>query len=206
MTMDLGGSEKPAASSGGANAKLLHLSRLYQTYIDKTVIMPEARWSFCAFVFCAYLLRVYLLDGFYIISYGLGIYLLNLVIGFLSPAIDPDEDEGEGPMLPTMDDAGEFRPFSRKLPEFKFWYTATKSIVIGIICTFFPVLDLPVFWPILLMYFLLLVFITMKERVKHMIKYKYVPWSAGKQTYKDMTKIELGKMPQGNGIGSAKGK
>ena len=64
------------------------------------------------------------------------------------------------------DKDSEFRPFSRRLPEFKFWYAATKAVLWSIVCTFFPALDLPVFWPILLMYFLLLVFITMKERVE----------------------------------------
>ena len=36
--------------------------------------------------------------GWYIITYGLGIYVLNLLIGFLSPQADP---ESEGSMLPT---------------------------------------------------------------------------------------------------------
>jgi hypothetical protein len=34
-----------------------------------------------------YLFRVYLIDGWYIITYGLGIYLLNNFIGFLSPQV-----------------------------------------------------------------------------------------------------------------------
>jgi type IV secretory pathway TrbD component len=35
---------------------------------------------------------VYLLEGWYIVSYGLGIYFLNLSIGFLSPVADPAVD------------------------------------------------------------------------------------------------------------------
>ena len=50
-------------------------------------------------------------------TYGLGIYNLNLLIGFISPQIDP---ETEGPQLPTQSDQ-EFKPFVRRLPEFKFW-------------------------------------------------------------------------------------
>ncbi|CAD7946840.1 unnamed protein product [Amoebophrya sp. A25] len=196
-----------------------------------------------------YCVRVYYLHGFYIVSYALGIYLLNLVLGFLSPAvlaklpsislsttkkkrmcmsfailesnnnsctcfylsnhansfqnslnkvnifhqIDPEDAEDEdGPTLPSLDGPeGEYRPFSRKLPEFKFWVAATRMVWISIAMTFFSVFDLPVFWPILLMYFILLVFITMKDRVQHMIKYKYVPFSWGKQTYRDMTKVQL---------------
>lgn len=48
---------------------------------------------------------------------GLGIYTLNLLIGFLSPQVDP---ESEGPALP-MKGSDEFKPFVRRLPEFKFW-------------------------------------------------------------------------------------
>ncbi len=55
---------------------------------------------------------------FYIVTYALGIYNLNLFLGFLTPQIDP---EGEGPVLPSKRDE-EFRPFVRKLPEFKFWW------------------------------------------------------------------------------------
>lgn len=49
--------------------------------------------------------------------------------------------------------------------------------------TFFEVFDVPVFWPILLMYFIVLFVITMKRQIKHMIKHKYVPWSWGKAKY-----------------------
>ena len=126
-----------------------------------------------------YFLRVYFLDGFYIVTYGLGIYNLNLLIGFLTPQMDMDAD---GPSLPTKADQ-EYKPFVRRLPEFKFWYASSKSFVIGLTMTFFPVFDVPVFWPILLMYWFILFFVTMKRQIKHMIKYKYVPFSFGKQTY-----------------------
>jgi hypothetical protein len=69
-------------------------------------------------VLLLYTLRVWFLRGFYIVSYGLGIYNLNLLLGFLTPQVDP---ELEGPELPTKSDQ-EFRPFVRRLPEFKFWW------------------------------------------------------------------------------------
>ena len=86
--------------------------------------------------------------GFYIVTYGIGIFNLNLIIGFLSPQVDPETD---GPSLPTKSDE-EFKPFVRRLPEFKFWYSATRSIIIGFFMTFFSVFNVPVFWPILLIY------------------------------------------------------
>lgn len=65
-----------------------------------------------------YFIRVVLIKGFYIVSYALAIYNLNLLLGFLTPQFDP---ETEGPSLPTKGDQ-EFKPFMRRLPEFKFWY------------------------------------------------------------------------------------
>jgi hypothetical protein len=49
--------------------------------------------------------------------------------------------------------------------------------------TFFEIFDIPVFWPILLLYFIILFVITMKKQIAHMIKYKYVPFSWGKTKY-----------------------
>jgi hypothetical protein len=69
------------------------------------------------------------------------------------------------------------------LPEFKFWYRSTKSFVIAFCMTFFTFFDVPVFWPILLFYWCMLFYMTMKNQIKHMIKYKYVPITFGKKQY-----------------------
>lgn len=45
--------------------------------------------------------------------------MLNLLISFLSPAVDPAEEDDDEE-LPLND--GEHKPFIRKLPEFKFWF------------------------------------------------------------------------------------
>ena len=67
--------------------------------------------------------------------------------------------------LPTSQNE-EFRPFIRRLPEFKFWYSATKATTIAFFCTFFELFNIPVFWPILVMYFITLFCITMKRQIK----------------------------------------
>ena len=36
-----------------------------------------------------YAFRVYMVEGFYIVTYALGIYLLNQLILFLTPKVDP---------------------------------------------------------------------------------------------------------------------
>ncbi len=98
-------------------------------------------------------------------TYGLGIFLLNLLIGFLTPI-----DDGEGdPILPTNNrESGEFKPFIRRLPEFKFWYSCLKAVGVSLLLTLFKVFDVPVFWPILLIYFIILFVLTMKRQIAHM--------------------------------------
>jgi len=156
--------------------------RIFQHYLDKTTPHAVYRWIGTFVVAVIYSLRVYYLHGFYIITYGLGIYLLNLLIGFLSPLVDPEVEVSDGPMLPTRG-SDEFKPFIRRLPEFKFWYSMTKAFCIAFLMTFFSVFDVPVFWPILLCYWIVLVALTMRRQIAHMIKYKYIPFSIGKQKY-----------------------
>jgi hypothetical protein len=102
-----------------------------------------------------------------------------LLIGFLSPQVDP---EIEDPGLPSKA-TDEFKPFIRRLPEFKFWYALTKAFLVAFVLTFFSIFDVPVFWPILLLYWLVLFVLTMKRQIRHMIKYRYVPFTVGKQRY-----------------------
>ncbi|KEH31484.1 putative retrieval of early ER protein Rer1 [Medicago truncatula] len=158
-------------------------SRRYQHILDKSTPHVSQRWLGCLVVALVYVLRVYIVQGFYVVSYGLGIYILNLLIGFLSPQVDPEIlDADNGPSLPTSG-SDEFRPFVRRLPEFKFWYSITKAFCIAFVMTFFSAFDVPVFWPILLFYWVVLFTLTMRRQIAHMIKYKYVPFSFGKQRY-----------------------
>lgn len=69
------------------------------------------------------------------------------------------------PGLPTRQDE-EFRPFIRRLPEFKCWCAVIKSTLFAFFTTFFEFFDIPVFWPILLLYFIVLFCLTMKRQIK----------------------------------------
>lgn len=171
---------------GGSSAGLARwrndFSRRFQYYLDKSTPHPVGRWLGSLAAATVYILRVYYVQGFYIVSYGLGIYVLNLLIGFLSPQVDPELEGTDGASLPTKG-SDEFKPFIRRLPEFKFWYSITKAFCIAFVMTFFSVFDVPVFWPILLCYWVVLFVLTMKRQILHMVKYKYVPFSIGKQRY-----------------------
>lgn len=62
-----------------------------------------------------------------------------------------------------------------------FRYSMTKAFCIAFVMTFFSVFDVPVFWPILLCYWIVLFVLTMRRQIAHMIKYRYIPFNIGKQ-------------------------
>ncbi len=49
-------------------------------------------------------------------------------------------------LLPTHEVEAEFKPFVRRLPEFKFWMCVTRGFLVAFAATFFDVFDVPVFW------------------------------------------------------------
>jgi len=172
------------------------IGQTYQVWLDRWTPHTISRWVFTVLLLAAFMLRIVLKKGWYIVTYALAIYHLNLLLAFLTPKIDPameeyeaaETEEEEGMALPTKQN-DEFRPFIRRLPEFKFWYSATKATFIAFCCTFIHALDIPVFWPILVMYFITLFCITMKRQIKHMIRYRYIPFTFGKPKFQ-------GKEPQ----------
>lgn len=73
--------------------------------------------------------------------------------------------------LPTKNDQ-EFKPFVRRLPEFKFWHSATRAVALSFACSWSEIFNLPVFWPVLVIYWLVLVILTMRKQIQSMIKYR----------------------------------
>ncbi|EME41466.1 hypothetical protein DOTSEDRAFT_73773 [Dothistroma septosporum NZE10] len=165
---------------------------MYQTYLDKSTPYITYRWIGTAVVFVLFAARIVFAQGWYIVAYALGIYLLNLFLAFISPKFDPSleadtdmEDgvpAGQASSLPTKNDQ-EFKPFVRRLPEFKFWHSATRAVTLAFACSWSTITNLPVFWPVLVVYWLILVFLTMRRQIQSMIKYRYVPWDFGKAKY-----------------------
>ncbi|KAJ9193133.1 hypothetical protein DTO166G4_7644 [Paecilomyces variotii] len=185
--MDVPEPEQSPFTAVSAQTSKLH--RQYQAYLDASTPYTTYRWVGTGVLLFIFFLRIVFAQGWYIVAYTLGIYLLNLFLAFLSPRFDPSltQDEGledgdAGSSLPTKND-DEFRPFIRRLPEFKFWHKATVAIAIGFLCSWFEIFDIPVFWPVLVVYWLVLFFLTMRRQIQHMIKYRYVPFSFGKARY-----------------------
>lgn len=164
----------------------------YQKYVDQSVPHTFNRWVGFGVLIALFLLRIIFAQGWYIICYALGIYLLNLFLAFLTPKFDPsleqemknesiEEGLPEGEQDPEDE---EFKPFIRRLPEFKFWYNATRAAALSLFLSFWSIFDIPVFWPILLMYFIVLFALTMRKQIQHMVKYKYLPFDFGKAKYR----------------------
>ncbi|GMR36642.1 hypothetical protein PMAYCL1PPCAC_06837 [Pristionchus mayeri] len=168
----------------------------YQYYLDRLTPFTAVRWIINLLFNALFVARMVYLQGFYIVTYALYIYYLNLFLLFLTPSIDPqlmDEDD-DGPVLPSKGN-DEFRPFMRRLPEFKFWHSSLKACIFAIGCTFFEFFNVPVFWPILVLYFIILFCLTMKRQIMHMIKYRYIPFTVGKP--KMAGKEDSGKVVMG---------
>ena len=66
---------------------------------------------------------------------------------------------------------------------FKIRVSCVKATSLSLVLTIFPFLDIPVFWPILVVYFIGLFVMTMRKQIQHMLKHKYVPFSLGKPKY-----------------------
>ncbi|KAI7864791.1 retrieval of early ER protein Rer1 [Mucor mucedo] len=183
--------EEVIEESSSFSQRSSELGARWQTWVDRLTPYTMQRWVAFGVLFGLFILRILFAQGWYIVCYALGIYLLNMFLAFLTPKFDPcvtEDEEEEGPSLPTRNDQ-EFRPFIRRLPEFKFWYSSTKATLLAIFCSFFSFFDIPVFWPILLAYFCILFALTMRRQIQHMVKYRYVPFDFGKQKYRKPTTI-----------------
>lgn len=176
------------------SAQTSKLQRHYQALLDQSTPFVLYRWVGTGVALFLFFIRVFMAQGWYIVAYALGIYLLNLFLAFLQPKFDPSNEAIDNEMedgavgsLPTKQDE-EFRPFIRRLPEFKFWHSATRAVVIAFGCSWFEIFNVPVFWPVLVMYWLMLFILTMRKQIQHMIKYRYVPFTFGKAKYNKNSK------------------
>lgn len=164
----------------------MDLKTLQQVYLDRLVPHAEVRWGITSVILLLYCVRVWKIDAFYLITYCLGIYLLHGLILFLTPKgdniPDPFENIEDDDYVPETID-NEFKPFIRNLPEFDFWVFVTKIISIALCGTYFDILDIPVYRPILVIYFVFMVAFTTKRLLAHMRKYNYNPFPQAKEYY-----------------------
>ena len=160
------------------------ISIYYNIINDKIIIFPLERWLVTAILLLIYIIRVVLTRGYACLTYCIGIHFLNSFIGFISPLEDPEEFDlnKDDSFLPHKNNE-EYKPFYRKVKEFTFWNRVSITLIVSIFLTFFKGFDIPVFWPLLLVYFFLIFGLVMKRQIQHMIKYHYLPWDYAKTRY-----------------------
>lgn len=157
-----------------------------QQFEDRIVPFKLGRWGVFAALLLLYFLRVFFfVGGYYIVTYTLCIHLLYCMVVLVTPVSDPEnnEDDGLDGVSLSEKQSTEHKPFIPKVQEFKVWRSMIRAAFIAFMCTFFSVFDLPVFWPILLLYFVALFVAQMGGRISHMMKHKYVPWNSAKPKF-----------------------
>ena len=68
-------------------------NRKLQNFLDRIAPFKLYRWMAFSLVLAIFLLRMYIKRGYAVIAYLLGLFYLNNIMLFLSPAEDPDEME-----------------------------------------------------------------------------------------------------------------
>ncbi|KAK1350890.1 Rer1-like Golgi ER retention protein [Hamiltosporidium tvaerminnensis] len=159
---------------------------ILKTYFDRIVPMKRERWTFFGIVLFLFVLRIAIKRTHYLITYCLAIYLLHGLIGFCTPKEenipDPFDNFEDDVYIPqTIDD--DFKPFMRRLPEYSFWLMSIRLVMLALMGTFFGFLDIPVYAPILVVYFIVISFLTARNLHRHMKKYKYDPFRSFKEVY-----------------------
>ncbi|OAG29187.1 hypothetical protein NEDG_01260 [Nematocida displodere] len=171
----------------------MQIQNIIHTYANKAITRPRERWLGFAALVGLFALRVYMTGGYRLVSYCFFLYLLHGFIGFCTP-IDsevPDPFEiDEDPHTPVdasiRRSGDETKPFIRRLPEVDYWYLSMQSVLTALTTTFIPLFNIPVYTPILVVYFLGLVYLTGIKIKKHMERYKYNPFYNAKKIYRTM--------------------
>ena len=99
-----------------------------QWVVDRLTIYPVARWLLALCLFGFYVYRAVINQGkegqgsrvgFHIISYFLGLFLLDKILGFISPKNEEDVMSTDSVLPTTQND--EFKPFRRAVKELDLW-------------------------------------------------------------------------------------
>ena len=160
---------------------MLKLWQAVQSWEDKLKLYHGKRWVFSMLLMLLFVIRVAMAGGFHVVAYCLAILILNQFLHFLTPLQSDMEDETtDKPVLPVRA-PGEFKPFIRKLHEFKLWRNCTVALVVSCALTGFEQCNIPVFWPVLVVYFIALFLVTMRKQIAHMMKHGYIPFDIGKE-------------------------
>jgi len=158
-----------------------------QFFQDKLAPFPLQRWIATGILVLFYICRICVKRTHAVVTYVAAVYLLHAFILFESPkdsnipSFYENENIGEDDYNPSNID-NDFKPYVRKLPEFTFWGFTTQIIFAAFFLTFFEMADIPVFIPILAIYFVFILVMTLYKLVLHSRKFKYSLFWSRKST------------------------
>ena len=147
------------------------------------------RWVLFFGLEAVLIIRMILYRGFYVVGYIEGLTLLNLFFESIysntstngeGEGIDEDVNEVplhtikdiEAPPSPILDQSNNETELSGDV---RLWYAFMITVIISLIAVMIPALDIPVFWPLLLIYFLAIFILTMREPLWIMLTKRYTP-------------------------------
>ena len=160
---------------GKSKSFIQNYSKKLENLWNLTIPFKMGRWLGAAGLTLLFLLRVFVGKSHYLVCYFLFIYLLYMFLLFISPlrhVVVDDNDIGAD----LDEETNGYTPFIRRLPEFTFWFKYMRAVIIAFIISLFPVFDIPVFWPLLLIYFILLLVRVLAAEVHRWRETREVPF------------------------------
>jgi len=73
----------------------------------------------------------------------------------------------------------------------EFWKAIFTATVLAAFSSMFDSMDIEIYWPLLVCYFLMMTLFLCRVKIEHMIRYQYIPFELGKTKYKKPTSAEL---------------
>ena len=126
-------------------------------------------------------------EAFYVVGYIQGLTLLNLFFESIYSSTSTNDTENEeeignelavfaikdieAPPSPIRENT----IVEQVSGDTKLWYKFMITVIISLLCTLVPFFNLPVYWPILLAYFLFIFVVTMREPLWIMLTKRYTP-------------------------------
>eukprot|EP00826_Nyctotherus_ovalis_P039665 TRINITY_DN3827_c0_g1_i8.p1 TRINITY_DN3827_c0_g1~~TRINITY_DN3827_c0_g1_i8.p1 ORF type:complete len:192 (-),score=41.70 TRINITY_DN3827_c0_g1_i8:144-719(-) len=156
--------------------------RKLQCIIDLLALRCCMRWSIALALFLFFVYRAVHNGGLHVISYFLGLYMLEQFLGFISPKDELDVIAPNQSVLPTRENE-DFKPFKRAVKELDLWKSYMMAFAVSIAISYIDFLNIPVYWPLLVGYFAIVMFIAFRSKIAHMLQYSYVPVDIGKRNY-----------------------
>ena len=149
--------------------------------VDSLVFYKTQRWlSFWA-LYSLLVLKILLTHKYYAVLYLLTFFFIQKIILYFTPQGIPsiiDEEENEMQEFYQIPENSqiqkqESKPVIRKLGEFYLWKSLVAMTLVGLLCTCVDILDIAVYWPLLVVYMAVIVLNLVVKQRRHMKKYEY---------------------------------